>query len=178
MSSARDAGRGRSPVAALVLAALAVPALLTGCSHRKGTPPLEYMPNMAYSPAIKAQNEDPMHPGISAMRPPVEGTVPRGFTPYRYAVGDSLIAQFPKRDAGGSFDSKLIDIATPVSFSGFSAGTLQQFAPQLRSLGLEPRQGVSGGASASAKAASGPLQPGSMIRATAATKKHFPTGLV
>ena len=74
--------------------------------------------------------------------------------------GGNLIASFPKRDL---FDSKLIDIATPVSFSGFSAGTLEHFAPQLRSLGLEPRQGVSGGASTAAKPASGPLQPGSMI---------------
>ena len=74
--------------------------------------------------------------------------------------GDNLMAQLPKRDV---FDSKLIDIATPVSFSGFSAGTLEHFAPQLRSMGLEPRQGVSGGASNAAKTASGPLQPGSMI---------------
>ncbi len=77
--------------------------------------------------------------------------------------GDNLMASFPKRDSRGTFDSKLIDIATPVSFSGFSAGTLEHFAPQLRSLGLEPRQGVSGGASAAARPASGPLQPGSMI---------------
>ena len=67
--------------------------LAAGCSHRKEEPALEYMPNMAYSPAIKAQNEDPMHPGMSAMRPPVPGTVPRGFTPYRYESGDSLLAQ-------------------------------------------------------------------------------------
>ena len=75
---------------ALLAAALGA---LTGCSHRKSEPALEYMPNMAYSAAIKAQNEDPMRPGYSAMRAPVPGTVPRGFTPYRYAVGDSLIAQ-------------------------------------------------------------------------------------
>jgi mono/diheme cytochrome c family protein len=75
------------------LIALALPALLLGCSHRKESPALEYMPNMAYSAAIKAQNEDPMRPGYSAMRAPVPGTVPRGFTPYRYAVGDSLLAQ-------------------------------------------------------------------------------------
>jgi len=68
-------------------------AVLGGCSHRKSQPALEYMPNMAYSASIKAQNEDPMHPGYSAMRTPVPGTVPRGFTPYRYAAGDSLIAQ-------------------------------------------------------------------------------------
>ena len=85
-----------------------------------------------------------------------DGKVRAGFS----LSGGNLIASFPKRDL---FDSKLIDIATPVSFSGFSAGTLEHFAPQLRSLGLEPRQGVSGGASAAAKPASGPLQPGSMI---------------
>jgi len=83
----------RSGAARLVLAAIAIPALLSGCSHRKEKPALEYMPNMAYSPAVKAQNEDPMHPGMSAMRMPVPGTVPRGFTPYRYAAGDSLLAQ-------------------------------------------------------------------------------------
>jgi mono/diheme cytochrome c family protein len=77
----------------LILAALALPALLLGCSHRKENTALEYMPNMAYGPSIKAQNEDPMHPGYSAMRTPVPGTVPRGFTPYRFAAGDSLIAQ-------------------------------------------------------------------------------------
>jgi len=64
-----------------------------GCSHRKSQPAFEYMANMAYSPSVKAQNEDPLHPGMSAMHPPVPGTVPRGFTPYRYAVEDSLIAQ-------------------------------------------------------------------------------------
>ena len=85
-----------------------------------------------------------------------DGKVRAGFS----LSGGNLMAQFPKRDL---FDSKLIDIATPVSFSGFSAGTLEHFAPQLRSLGLEPRQGVSGGASAAAKPASGPLLPGSMI---------------
>jgi len=66
---------------------------LAGCSHRKSQPAFEYMANMAYSAAVKAQNEDPLHPGMSAMHPPVPGTVPRGFTPYRYAVEDSLIAQ-------------------------------------------------------------------------------------
>lgn len=76
-----------------VLVLLAALSLLAGCSHRKGNTALEYMPNMAYSPAIKAQNEDPMRPGYSAMRAPVPGTVPRGFTPYRFAAEDSLAAQ-------------------------------------------------------------------------------------
>ena len=94
MSSARLGGMAPARVFLAVgaLAALAA-SLLTGCSHRKETPAMEYMPNMAYSPAVKAQNEDPMHPGMAAMRAPVPGTVPRGFTPYRYRSEDSLLAQ-------------------------------------------------------------------------------------
>lgn len=41
--------------------------------------------------------------------------------------------------------SRLEEIATPVSFSGFTAATLEHFGPALRALGLDPRQGVSGG---------------------------------
>ena len=48
--------------------------------------------------------------------------------------------------------ASLIEIATPVSFSGFTAGTLEHFAPQLKKLGLEPRQGVSSGGEASFQA--------------------------
>src|SRR5262245_1064479 len=43
-------------------------------------------------------------------------------------------------------ETKLIEIATPVSFSGFTQTTIDRFAPKLRELGLEPRQGLSGGA--------------------------------
>jgi len=75
------------------LAALVCALPLVGCSHRKSQPAFEYMANMAHSDAVKAQNEDPMRPGMSAMRAPVPGTVPRGFTPYRYAIADSLTAQ-------------------------------------------------------------------------------------
>ncbi|HXP86515.1 MAG TPA: SpoIVB peptidase S55 domain-containing protein [Bryobacteraceae bacterium] len=40
---------------------------------------------------------------------------------------------------------RLEEIATPVSFSGFTSSALEHFAPQLRELGMDPRQGVSGG---------------------------------
>jgi len=60
-------------------------------------------------------------------------------------------------------DSKLTEIATPVSFRGFTSETLAYFAPQLRALGLEPRQGVSGGGAGSNAATASKLVPGSMI---------------
>ena len=60
--------------------------------------------------------------------------------------------------------SKLIEIATPVSFSGFTSATLEHFSPELRKLRLEPRQGVSSGAKLPAKMGNpADLHPGDMI---------------
>jgi SpoIVB peptidase S55 len=82
---------------------------------------------------------------------------PAGKTPARPAV----------RKVASTFDtlsSQLIDIATPVSFSGFTAGTLEQFAPELKKLGLEPRQGVSSGGRLPSKMGTpASLRPGDMI---------------
>jgi hypothetical protein len=62
-------------------------------------------------------------------------------------------------------EARLMDIATPVSFGGFSQATLDAFAPQLRSLGLEPRQAISAGSKIdlSAVGDASNLKPGSMI---------------
>lgn len=70
-----------------------VAALAFGCDRQKQETAIEYMPDMAYGPRVAAQHEDPLRPGRSVMRNPVPGTVPVGYTPYRYAAGDSLEAQ-------------------------------------------------------------------------------------
>jgi hypothetical protein len=61
--------------------------------------------------------------------------------------------------------NKLVEIATPFSLSGFTPGTLKQFEPQLRSLGLEPAQGTlgGGGGAYSKMGDSAKIRPGSMI---------------
>jgi SpoIVB peptidase S55 len=75
-----------------------------------------------------------------------------------------LLASLPKRNETIFGEAKLLDIATPVSFGGFTKATIDRFAPQLRALGLEPVQGVSGGGAASEKLGDpSVLQPGSMI---------------
>ena len=51
----------------------------------------------------------------------------------------------PRRSPLLADGARLEEIATPVSFTGFSAATLDHFAPQLRQMGLDPRQGVSSG---------------------------------
>ena len=58
---------------------------------------------------------------------------------------------------------RLADIATPISFGGFSQATLDTFAPRLRALGLEPRQGISGGSSHPVMGNPADVKPGSMI---------------
>lgn len=60
-----------------LLGSVALALALTGCGkHSK--PNFTYMPDMAYSPAYKAQE-----PG--AVRYPPAGTIPRGYQPYQYA---------------------------------------------------------------------------------------------
>ena len=76
-----------------LVAIVAALLLAPGCSRQKNTTAMEYMPDMAYGPRVAAQHEDPLRPGQSVHRPPVPGTVPRNYTPYRYAQADSLQAQ-------------------------------------------------------------------------------------
>jgi mono/diheme cytochrome c family protein len=76
----------------IFLAALVVWA--AGCTkHSK--PNFIYMPDMYYSPAIKAQKE--------LARMPVEGTVPRGYVPYHFTspeeAGKALINPLPNSRA-------------------------------------------------------------------------------
>jgi hypothetical protein len=60
--------------------------------------------------------------------------------------------------------ARMVEIATPLSFGGFSRGTLDAFAPQLRALGLEPRQAVTSGSNLEAGMGNpADLKPGSMI---------------
>jgi mono/diheme cytochrome c family protein len=79
-------------LAALITVGLAS-VLLAGCKHDK--PNFIYMPDMYYSPALKAQEE-------GSMRMPVKGTVPRGFVKYDFAVenneelGKKLVNPLPR----------------------------------------------------------------------------------
>jgi len=65
-----------------------------------------------------------------------------------------------------SKDARLEEIATPVSFSGFTSATLEHFGAQLREMGMDPRQGVSGGGKPTDRMGDPKsIQPGSMISA-------------
>lgn len=52
------------------------------CDRNKTT--WEYMPDMADSSAVKAYEADASSPGMRSARPPLKGTIPRGYSPYAY----------------------------------------------------------------------------------------------
>jgi len=84
------------------------------------------------------------------------------------AMQKGFFGPLPAASPAGLGDTKLINISTPLALGGFTASTIEAFAPQLRALGLEPRQALSaGGSSVSAGAAPfgdpSRVQPGSMI---------------
>jgi hypothetical protein len=79
------------------------------------------------------------------------------------ASGD-LASVFPARAGAGFGDTRMTDVATPVSLSGFTSDAVERFSAGLRSLGLEPRQGISlGGAPEMRMGDPSKLKPGSMI---------------
>jgi len=103
------------------------------------------------------------------VRPSAVASVPERPFGRRAAIAladNDLTRAFSRPAAPGPGDEPgLVDIATPLSLGGFSRATLDAFAPQLRSLGLEPRQAITAGGSDLEPHMGNPadLQPGSMI---------------
>ena len=84
---------------------------------------------------------------------------------YPFATGGSIDPRAVNASSdAASYSARLEEIATPVSFSGFTAATLERFGAQLRALGMDPRQGVSGGGRPPNQMGNpSDIQPGSMI---------------
>jgi len=76
----------------------------------------------------------------------------------------SLLPQPEPQQAVLAGGSRMINIATPLSFGGFTDEAIAHFTPELKSLGLEPRQGISMGGHVVDRLGDPALvQPGSMI---------------
>ena len=116
-----------------------------------GIRPIEDMLRPANAPAPAVQNAR-------------NGSAARSSAPGVPLLEQDLTRMLPRPAAVLPGEARMTDIATPVSFGGFSRGTLEAFGTQLRSLGLEPRQGVSAGARIAARMGNpADLKPGSMI---------------
>ena len=100
---------------------------------------------------------------IAGIRPIEEMMQVDGPAPPRRASTD-VAALLPARGDYGAGDTRMTEVATPLSLSGFTTAAVEQFAAGLRKLGLEPRQGIStGGAPENRMGDPSKLQPGSMI---------------
>jgi hypothetical protein len=76
----------------------------------------------------------------------------------------SLFGGFSKPRPVLAGEARMLDIATPMAFGGFSRKVVDTFAGELRALGLEPLQGVAAGARLGPGLGNpADLKPGSMI---------------
>lgn len=60
--------------------------LLAGCNRDRNNPGWDYFPDMFYSTAYETYAPNPNFKDGMTMRAPVEGTVPRDFTPFEYTI--------------------------------------------------------------------------------------------
>ncbi|MCX7603172.1 MAG: hypothetical protein N2036_03770 [Bryobacteraceae bacterium] len=74
-----------------------------------------------------------------------------------------IASALPRRQGIETGAARLMEIATPLWFSGFARGAIEHFAPALRAAGLEPVQGMGGGRMRQPSEPTAPLQPGEMI---------------
>ncbi len=58
--------------------------ILNGCNRDRNNPGWDYFPDMFYSTAYETFSENPNFTDGMTMREPVQGTVPRDFTPFEY----------------------------------------------------------------------------------------------
>jgi mono/diheme cytochrome c family protein len=68
-------------------------ATLWSCDRQKNMKGYDFIPDMFYSRAYDTYSDNPNFPDSITMRAPVDGTVPRGFTPFRYTIDSASRAK-------------------------------------------------------------------------------------
>ncbi len=71
-----------------LLLTLAILFLISACDKSRHDPGYVYFPDMAYSRAYETYTENPVFADNQTLRTPVEGTIPRGYTPFPYEKTD------------------------------------------------------------------------------------------
>lgn len=71
-------------IASLTLAALTASFMLSSCGAEGDHPGFEFMPNMYRSASYETYSENPVFENGITAQSNVEGTIPRGFTPFEY----------------------------------------------------------------------------------------------
>jgi cytochrome c5 len=60
--------------------------ILYNCDRNRNNPGWDYFNDMAYSASYQTYSKNPNFPNKMTMRVPVEGTIPRDFTPFEYTI--------------------------------------------------------------------------------------------
>ena len=83
---------------AFILLGIAITALaiLSSCKKSPNHPGYTYLPDMDVSRAYDTYTENPVFEDGKTLREPVEGTIPRGHTPYPYIKDDLDLAEAGK----------------------------------------------------------------------------------
>lgn len=133
-----------------------------------GITPIELM--LEINDFDKSQPSDARAPGQ---------TPPRAGLPVPGSLLQQVVAAGPR--SGGVFDQPLLTpIETPLTFSGFHEGTLREFGPLLKQMGLTPVQGGAGASLHSPKPAPGwqnALRPGEAVAGVLVSGDMSMTGL-
>jgi mono/diheme cytochrome c family protein len=69
-----------------VLVLLLTAVILISCDRQRKMRGYDFIPDMVYSRAYETNSGNPNFKDSATMRVPVNGTVPRGFTPFRYTI--------------------------------------------------------------------------------------------
>jgi mono/diheme cytochrome c family protein len=85
---------------------LAFPIILVGCNGGKNQPNIELIQNMMDQPAIKSQGWDHNDDKVQ-MRMPPEGTVPRGYVPYKYETDPEAAGKNLANPYKGDFSAEM-----------------------------------------------------------------------
>lgn len=85
---------------------LMVMTVLIGCDRQKKMRGYDFIPDMVYSQAYDTYSKNPNFRDSMTMRTPVSGTVPRGFTPFRY-TNDTLSRAKAGRELTNPFSLSL-----------------------------------------------------------------------
>src|SRR5664279_6367557 len=69
-----------------IIVPMVIITLILSCDRQKNMRGYDYIPDMVYSQAYDTYSKNPNFKDSITMRVPVNGTVPRGFTPFRYTI--------------------------------------------------------------------------------------------
>ncbi len=78
------------------IALLLLVVAFSSCNSKKTDPGYTYFPDMAYSRAYETYSENTNFADNKTLREPVEGTIPRGYTPFPYEKTEEDMARAGK----------------------------------------------------------------------------------